>query len=102
LNNPSDLDNQALKTYYVHGPKFKDMLKVSNLKHCNYILDIPYFSKIPADADVRHSRNSNVKDQLFYDIIRGKEVKTVCLRIDHPDEKSKVCHPKIQITSGAS
>jgi hypothetical protein len=62
LNQPSEQDPYVTKTFYVHGPKFKESLKMSNLKISNYILDAPYFSKLSNDSEYRHSRNSNIKD----------------------------------------
>jgi len=72
------------------------------LKANNYILDVAYFAKLPGDAKCRHSRNSNVKDQLFYDVLKNNEVKTYCLRLDHADSKSKVMVAKIPICNFVS
>jgi hypothetical protein len=74
----------------VHGPKYKELIKLTTLKANNYLLDAAYFSKLPGDSDVRHSRNANMKDQLFFDVIKNKEIKTFCLRLDHVEPKSKV------------
>ena len=62
-------------------------MRVTNLKCQNYILEVPYFAKLPNDAVVSHSRNSNIKDQLFYDVVKNQEKKTYCLRLDHQETK---------------
>jgi hypothetical protein len=72
------------------------------LKTCNYILDVPYFAKQSTDCEIRHSRNANIKDQLFYDIVKNDEVQTICLRLDHADNKSKVCKTKIPVANVVS
>lgn len=96
-------NNVAMQsTYYVNGPKYKDLMKVSSLKSQNYILEVPYFAKLPNDAVVSHSRNSNIKDQLFYDIVKNHEKKTYCLRLDHQDPKSKVVSIKIPVNNYTS
>jgi hypothetical protein len=81
----------------VHGPKYKDLIKLSSLKANNYLLDAAYFSKLPADSEVRHTRNANMKDQLFFDVIKNNEVKTYCLRLDHIEPKSKVISIQIPV-----
>ena len=58
---------------------------------------MPYFTKKPNDWVIRHSRNSNIKDQLFYDLIRGSEIEQVCLRLDHEQEKKKSYKLKGQV-----
>ena len=58
LNAPVD----SINTYWVHGPKYKDLVKLSTLKTNNYLLDVAYYSKLPSDSLVRHTRNSNMKD----------------------------------------
>ena len=97
LNTPIEPDEFSTSTYYVHGNKFKDLLRIQNLKASNYVCDVPYFHKLAQDAVVRHSRNGAIKDQLYYDIIKGPEVKTICLRLDHAESKQKVRSPKILI-----
>ena len=37
-----------------------------------------------------------MKDQLFFDVIKNNEIKTYCLRLDHPEPKNKVI--SVQIT----
>lgn len=92
------------KSCYIHGPKFKELLKISNLKLSNYIVDAPYTAKLQNDSVYMHSRNSNIKDQIFYDAIKNNEVKTYCLRPfnDADDNKKGVSCPKIQISSRVS
>ena len=102
INFPQDPNEFSQCTYYVHGPKFKDMLDQKSLKQSNYILDVPYFAKLPSDATVQHTRNSLIKDQMFYDIVRNGEIKTYCLRLDHADPKCKVMSPKIVINQFVS
>lgn len=97
LNTPLEPDEFSTSTYYVHGNKYKEMLRIQNLKACNYICDVPYFHKLPRDSIIRHTRNSAIKDQLYYDIIKGNMVKTICLRLDHVDQKQKVRQNKIEI-----
>lgn len=63
------------------------MLNVEKLKKKNYIMDVPFFSKLPSQAKIRHTRNSNIKDQLFFDQHKGNEMKTFCVRMDHLDSK---------------
>ena len=46
LNSPSD----GINTYWVHGPKYKDLVKLSTLKTNNYLLDVAYYSKLPSDS----------------------------------------------------
>jgi len=75
------MTNELTTTYYVNGPKYKDMLKISALKISNYVLNAAYYVKLPLDASCRHTRNSNIKDQLFYDVMKNKEIKTYCIRL---------------------
>lgn len=51
---------------------------------------MPYYRKQPADAEIRLSRNNQIKDQLFYDVIRQHEFKTMCCRVDQLEERQKV------------
>jgi hypothetical protein len=85
-------------TYYVNGPKYRDLLKLTSLKLSNFVLDAAYYVKLPVDAICRHSRNSNIKDQLFYDVIKNNEVKTYCIRLDHQEDKHKVMPIRIPIS----
>jgi len=39
---------------------------------------------------------------MFYDIIRGGEIKNYCLRLDHADPKCKVMSPRIPINQFVS
>ena len=57
LQSSPDTSGHSYSTYYVHGPKYKDLIKVSSLKANNYVLDVAYFAKLPGDAVCRHSRN---------------------------------------------
>ena len=77
-------------------------MKVQNLKANNYILDVAYFAKLPGDAMCRHTRNSNIKDQLFYDVLKNNEVKTYCLRLDHLEPRNKVMIARIPISNFVS
>lgn len=74
-------------------------MKLSSLKLSNFVLDAAYYVKLPVDAICRHSRNSNIKDQMFYDVIKNNEVKTYCIRLDHQDEKCKVMPVRIPISN---
>lgn len=67
LNLPVDKDEYNITSFYVHGPKFREALNDTVLKTKNYLIDVPFFRKLPSDATYRHSRNHNIKDQLFYD-----------------------------------
>ena len=58
LNTPKD----SHYTFYVNGPKYKEMQRIVFLKTCNWALDAAYYSKLPLDSEVRHSRNANMKD----------------------------------------
>ena len=73
------------------------MLKVTSLKAANYILEVPYYIKKPNDWHIKHSRNSIIKDQLFYDLIKGNELEQVCLRVDHEKVKYKACKIRGQV-----
>ena len=66
------------------------------------MLDAAYFSKLPADSQVRHTRNSNMKDQIYFDVIKNIEVKTFCLRLDHADPKQKVVCIQIPVHNHVS
>lgn len=46
----------------------------------DYMLDTPYYVKLPDDAKISHSRNSYVKDELYYELLRGQDVKTYIVR----------------------
>jgi hypothetical protein len=72
------------------------------LKNSNYVLDVPYFAKLPGDAVVKHSRNANIKDQVFYDVIKNNEKKTYCLRLDHHDPKQRVVLVRITVNNYSS
>jgi hypothetical protein len=97
LNQPIDKEEYGYTTYYVHGEKqqFKEMLNIESLKKKNYIMDIPLFKKLPSDAYVRHTRNTNIKDDLMFDMLKGKEMKTFCIRMYIPDPKQRVIAPKL-------
>jgi hypothetical protein len=49
-------------SYFVHGTKFKELLNEEGLRKKNYLMDIPFFTKLPSEAVCRHTRNSNIKD----------------------------------------
>lgn len=62
LNQPMDKDEYNTTTFYVHGVKFKEDLNDANLQKKNYIINVPYFVKLPSNAHIRFTRNSNIKD----------------------------------------
>jgi hypothetical protein len=62
LNQPVDREEYMTTTFYVHGTKFKDMINAQKLAKKNYFVDVPYFVKLPSEAHIRHTRNSNIKD----------------------------------------
>lgn len=53
-------------------------------------MEIPYLVKIPNNCTVTHGRNAFLKNELFYDINRNGETRTMCLRIDHVQEERRV------------
>lgn len=95
LNLPVDRDEYNVTSFYVHGPKWKEALNDANLKQKNYLIDVPYHKQLPSDATYRHSRNHNIKDQLFYDQIKGTDVKTFCLRLDSTEPGERIVCPKL-------
>lgn len=74
-------------------------MKITSLKLANYVLNAAYYVKLPVDTVCRHSRNSNIKDYLFYDVIKNNEIKTYCVRLDHPEDKSKVNAVRIPVSN---
>ena len=47
------------------------------------MLDVPYFQKFPKEIFVQASRNANIKDDLFFDIIKMHgEFKNICIEFD--------------------
>lgn len=73
-----------MTSLYIHGTKFRNLLRLDELKKSNYTIDIPYFTKLNSDGYYRMSRNMNVKDQIFYDQIKNGVLKTYCVRPDQP------------------
>lgn len=60
-NSPSSNQN-CFPSYYVHGPKFDEIIQESYLESINWSIDVPMFTKLPNDALIRHTRNQNIKD----------------------------------------
>ena len=47
------------------------------------MLDVPYFQKFPKEILLQASRNANIKDDLFFDIIKMHgEFKNICIEFD--------------------
>ena len=67
LNQSVDREECNQTIYYVHGPKYKDLINIETIKRKANILEPALIKKMPDDATVRHTRNQNIKDQLFYD-----------------------------------
>jgi hypothetical protein len=51
----------------VHGTKYRELINIEAIERKSNILEPALTKKIPDDAIVRHTRNQNIKDQLFYD-----------------------------------
>lgn len=62
------------------------------------MLDTPYYSKLPNDCKLQHARNSYVKESIFYEVLRGQDVKTYIVRKDAGQQQMKVRSPKITVT----
>lgn len=97
MNVPLDREEYNVKSYYVHGTRFREKLDLLELEKKNFIMDPPLYKKLPNDCEVRHTRNQNIKDQLYFDNIKGNIVKTYCVRMENKDPKSRVISPKIVI-----
>ena len=68
INVPVDKDEYALSYYYVHGSRFRKELEMEELRKKNFVLNPLLYKPLPRDATiVRHTRNQNIKDQLFFD-----------------------------------
>lgn len=57
---------------------------------------------MPNDCNIRHGRNSFIKPELYYDLSRNGETKTVCLRPAHPDFYKRVKPFNITIKNNLS
>lgn len=102
LNYPVDRTEYPHTTYYVHGSKFKHMINIEVLEKRKYLLEVPLVKLLPSEAVVRHSRNQNIKDQLFYDQIKGQQIKTYCVRMDNKDKRKRVFSPKLNLNKQVS
>ena len=67
INKPSDPNAQSFSTIYVHGPRYQHKQDLS--KEEEVILEVPYYSKLPVDVNVRHSRNALIKDFITYEMV---------------------------------
>lgn len=67
LNQPVDREEYNQTVYYVHGTKYRELINIEAIERKSNILEPALTKKIPDDAIVRHTRNQNIKDQLFYD-----------------------------------
>ena len=54
------------------------------------MLSNPYYIHLPFDVQVNFSRNSNIKEQIFYDVIKNGEVKTMCIKVDDENQVNAV------------
>lgn len=54
------------------------------------MLSNPYYIHLPFDVYVKFSRNQNIKDQIFYDVIKNGEVKTMCIRVDDENQVNAI------------
>ena len=73
---------------------------MEELKKTHYAIDIPIFKKLNDEAWHRSSRNSNIKDQIYYDQIKNGVLKTFCVRPDLPDKK--IYCPNIKVDNYVS
>jgi len=58
------------------------MMDYQRIKSCDYMLDTPYYTKLPNDCKIQHTRNSYTKSEIFYELLRGQDVKTYIVRSD--------------------
>lgn len=77
---PVDTLEYKKTNVYINGPRFNHMIQN---KSSESILDVPYYRQLSSDAKVQLTRNNQIKDQLFYDVLKNNEFKTMCCRVDH-------------------
>ena len=55
----------------MHGSKFESKyLNPVNEDSNDLMLMVPYMVPLPHDVSVKFSRNSSIKDMIFYDVIK--------------------------------
>jgi hypothetical protein len=57
LNFPVDRTEYPTTSYYVHGWKFKEKIKMEEVVKKKFMLEPALLKLLPHDAFVRHSRN---------------------------------------------
>lgn len=97
INYSVDRQECNKNSVYVNGPKYKKNLRVQELELKKYIIDIPYYKEMSPDAYICHTRNHNIKDQLFFNWKKGYDIKTYCLRMDQVNKKDQVVTSKIML-----
>lgn len=58
---------------------------------------MPLCKKLFGDSNYRHTRNSNIKDQIYIDEFKGANVRTICYRLDHKNVKKRIYCPKFSL-----
>ena len=74
----------------VHGPMFKKYLNPVVPGETLKSLTNVFYNKLPYDVGIMLTRNQQIKDQVFYDLIKNNEIKTMCIRIDEKGDANSV------------
>lgn len=74
------------------------MIDAEKIRKRGYFIDVPLCKKLASDAYFRHTRNHNIKDQLYIDEFKGNNLRTICLRMDHRDTKMRIYSPNFSLS----
>lgn len=99
LNSSVDPLEDKNKSVYVHGPKFREYLKMGD---GSSPLAVPAVKQFKPEATIELTRNASIKEQLFYQIQRNNEVLTYCCRYEHELESRRCKQTAIPVTDYSS
>ena len=69
------------KTYYLNGPVFKELEEQARATGKAFDIEMPYYLKLPNEANVTHVKNSIIKDENYYDVEINGEHNIYCVRM---------------------
>ena len=85
------------KTYYLNGPVFKELEELAFKTGKSAEIEMPYYIKLPNEANVTHVRNSIIKDENYYNIEVNGEHNIYCVRMTMTNSNDRICMIKIPI-----
>lgn len=85
------------KTYYLNGPIFKEIEEIARTSGKSADIEMPYYIKLPNEANVTHLRNSIIKDENYYGLEINGEHNIYCVRMTMHNHRDRICMIKIPI-----